>query len=154
MKRYEAVRGLRTTCYRLVQSYSGVQEFFVLPATASYLDVARYGLAKHSCVIKYSTYQYIPVCTGMCCYILWNFGRGKPRLGGLTVKESLRRLPCARKLCERTKPIVLLRLVGAGGRTERDPMKCAGWFPSVPVRTSMYQYVLVCTMNRLNLSSF
>jgi hypothetical protein len=101
-----------------------------------------------------STYQYIPVCTGMCCYILWNFGRGKPRLGGLTVKESLRRLPCARKLCERTKPIVLLRLVGAGGRTERDPMKCAGWFPSVPVRTSMYQYVLVCTMNRLNLSSF
>ena len=33
-------------------------------------------------------------------------------------------------------------------------MKCAVWFLSVPVRTSMYQYVLVCTMNRLNLSSF
>ena len=97
-----------------------------------------------------STYQYIPVCTGMCWYILWNFGRGKPRLGGLTVKETA----VLRKLCERTKPIVLLRLVGAGGRTERDPMKCAVWFPSVPVCTCMYQYVLVCTMNRLNLSSF
>ncbi len=46
------------------------------------------------------------------------------------------------------------RLVGAGGRTERDPMKCAVWFLSVPVCTSMYQFVLVCTMNRLNLSSF
>ena len=31
---------------------------------------------------------YIPVCTGMCWYILWNFGSGKPRLGGLTVKET------------------------------------------------------------------
>ncbi len=84
---------------------------------------------------------------------LWNFGRGKPRLGpgGLTVKET-----AVRKLCERTKPIVLLRLVGAGGLTERDPMnlKCAVWFPSVPVRTSMYQYVLVCTMNQLNSSIF
>ncbi len=38
--------------------------------------------------------------------------------------------------------------------TEGDPMKCAVWFTSVPVRTSMYQYVLVCTMHRLNLSSF
>ncbi len=66
MKRYEAVRGLHTTCYRLVQSYSGVQDFFVLPATASYRDVARYCLAKHSCVNKYSTYQYVPVCT--CTY--------------------------------------------------------------------------------------
>jgi hypothetical protein len=69
MKLYEAVRGLRTTCYRLVQSYSGVQDFLVLPATASYCDVARYGLAKHSCVIKYSTYQYIPVCTGTYWYV-------------------------------------------------------------------------------------
>ncbi len=66
MKRYEAVRGLRTTCYRLVPSYSGVQDFFIRFPTASYCDVARYGLAKHSCVIKYSTYQYIPVCT--CTY--------------------------------------------------------------------------------------
>ena len=30
-----------------------VQDLLVLPATASYCDVARYGLAKHSCVIKY-----------------------------------------------------------------------------------------------------
>ncbi len=29
---------------------------FRTAATASYCDVARYGLAKHSCVIKYSTY--------------------------------------------------------------------------------------------------
>ncbi len=39
------------------------------------------------------------------------------------------------------------RSLGAGGRTERDPMKCAVWFTSVPVRTCMYQYVPVCTMN-------
>ena len=45
---------------------------------------------------------------------LWNFGRGKPR-----------RQPFARKRRERTKPIVLLRLVGAGGRMERDQMKFA-----------------------------
>ena len=28
----------------------------------------------------------IPVHTGM--YVLWNFGSGKPRLGGLTVEET------------------------------------------------------------------
>ncbi len=79
-----------------------------------------------------STYQYILVCTGtsMCC-------------GTLAVASHAwvvwlwRRLPCARKLCERTKPNVLLRLVGAGGRRECDPMKCAVWFPSVPVCTSI-----------------
>ncbi len=52
-----------------------------------------------------------------------------------------RRLPCGRKLYKWTKPSVLLRLVGAGGRTERDQMKCAVWFTSVLVRTCMYQYV-------------
>jgi hypothetical protein len=57
-------------------------------------------------------------------------------------------------MCKRTMPSVLLKLVGAGGQTERDAMKCAVWLTSVPVRTSMYQYVLVCTMNGLNLSSF
>ena len=67
MKRYEAVRGLRTTCYRLVPSYSGVWDFFVRFPTASYCDVARCSLAKHYCVVKYSTYQYIPVCT--CTYL-------------------------------------------------------------------------------------
>ncbi len=43
--------------YSLVSFHSGVRDFLVLPATASYCDVARYCSAKHSCVIKYSTYQ-------------------------------------------------------------------------------------------------
>ena len=33
----------------------------------------------------------------MCCYILWNFGCGKPRLGGLTVKETAVRKETVRK---------------------------------------------------------
>jgi hypothetical protein len=38
-------------------------------------------------------FQYIPVCTGTQQFILvhkwlWQFGRGKPRLGGLTVEET------------------------------------------------------------------
>ncbi len=56
---YQAVAsGMKASC-SLVQFHSGVLDFFVLTATASYCDVARYCLAKHSCVIKYSTYQYI-----------------------------------------------------------------------------------------------
>ena len=41
-----------------------------------------------------STYLYVLVCTSTYQYIhevktwLWNFGRGKPRLGGLTVEET------------------------------------------------------------------
>ncbi len=46
-----------------------VLDFLVLPATASYYNVARYGLAKQSCVIKYSTYQYIAVCTSTYLYV-------------------------------------------------------------------------------------
>ena len=104
-----------------------------------------------------SIYQYIQVHTSIYLYVLACAGI---YCGTLAVASHAwvvwlwRRLQCLRKLCERTKPIVLQRLVGAGGRTERDPMKCAVWFLSVPVCTSMYQYVLVCTMNRLNLSSF
>ncbi len=45
-------------------------------------------------------------------------------------------------------------LVGAGGRMERDQMKCADLLKSVPVRTCTYMYVLVCTWNNLNLRSF
>jgi hypothetical protein len=118
-----------------------------------------------------STYKYIPVYTCMYWYVLVYTGtyyynlHVVPVLGAshawvathAWVVWLWRRLPCARKLCERTKPIVLLRLVGAGGRTERDPMKCAVWFQSVPVCTSMSQYhdvLVLCTMNRLNLSSF
>jgi hypothetical protein len=77
---------------------------------------------------------------------LWNFGNGKPRLGGLTVEETAMR----KETVQVSKPSVLLRLVGAAGRTERDPMKCAVWLTSehvLLVRTSMYQYVPVCTMN-------
>ncbi len=89
---------------------------------------------------------------------LWNFGRGKPRLGGLNVDETSMRKKRVRASGERTKPDVLRRLVGAGGRTrmERDQleMKCANLLKSVPVCTRTYMYVLVCTWNNLNLRSF
>jgi hypothetical protein len=110
-----------------------------------------------------STYKYIPVYTSMYWYVLVYTGtyyynlHVVPVLRGCCVWSDCEGDCCAQGNCAKgpLKPIVLLRLVGAGGRTERDPMKCAVWFPSVPVRTSMYQYVLVCTMNRLlNLSSF
>ncbi len=52
----------------------GVQDFLVQPATASYCDVARYGSGKHSCVIKYSTYQYILVCARTYAYVLEHTG--------------------------------------------------------------------------------
>jgi hypothetical protein len=65
-----------TASYCDVARYSDclakVLDFLVLPATAFYCDhcdVARYGLAKHSCVIKYSTYQSIPVCTSTYWYV-------------------------------------------------------------------------------------
>ncbi len=107
-----------------------------------------------------STYQYILVCTSMCWHILVHTTLiyiVVPVLRGCSVCRtplswSLHILTASQKIW--TKPIVLRRLVGAGGRTERDPMKCAVWFTSVPVRTCMYQYVPVCTMNWLNLSSF
>ncbi len=106
-----------------------------------------------------STYQYILVCTSMW-YILVHttiIYIVVPVLRGCGVCRtplswSLHILTASQKIW--TKPIVLLRLVGAGGRTKRDPMKCAVWFTSVPVRTCMYQYVPACTMNWLNLSSF
>ncbi len=46
--------------------------------------------AKEVCV---ALFQYIPACTGTYQFILvhrwlWKFGRGKPRLGGLTVEET------------------------------------------------------------------
>ena len=49
-----------------------------------------------------------------------------------------RRLPCGRKLLERAKPSVLLRLVGAGWWMERDQMNCAVLWKSVQVCTSVY----------------
>ncbi len=54
-----------------------VLDFLVLPATASYCDVARYGLAKHSCIIEYSTYQYIPVSTCTYWYVPEHEDTGK-----------------------------------------------------------------------------
>ncbi len=56
-----------------------------------------------------------------------------------------------------TKPSVLLRLVGTGGRMERDQhtlIKCAVLLRSVPARTWAYLDVPVCTLNNLNLSIF
>jgi hypothetical protein len=74
---------------------------------------------------------------------LWNFGRGKPCLGGLNVGKTIMR----KKTVREDQPDVLRRLVGAGGRMERDQMKCADLLKSVPVRTcsTTYVYVLVCT---------
>ena len=85
-----------------------------------------------------STYQYIPVCTGMCWYILWNFGCGKPRLGGLTVKETAVLKETVRKdqanrsaeTCRRRR----------ADRAWSNEVCCL-----VDVCTCKYQYVLVCT---------
>ncbi len=73
---------------------------------------------------------------------LWNFGNGKPRLGGLTVEETvtaMRKETVRNDQLEANLASVLLRLVGARGWTEHDPimMKCAVWLTSVPVRTSV-----------------
>ncbi len=68
---------------------------------------------------------------------LWNFGSGrKPRLGGLTVKETAMRKETVRK--DQAKRSAETRT--RRGRTERDRMKCAVWFTSesVPVCTGMY----------------
>ena len=62
---------------------------------------------------------------------LWNFGRGKPRLGGLTVEETTVRKKTVRKDQAKCS-------VGAGGRMERDEMKFAVFWKYVPVRTSIY----------------
>jgi hypothetical protein len=74
---------------------------------------------------------------------LWNFACGKPRLGGLTAEETAMRKETVRKDQAKRSAETCRRW----RRTERDQMKCAVWFTSVPVRTSIYQYVPVCTMN-------
>ncbi len=64
IKLYKAVAGGMKASYGLVQFHSGWQDFVILLATVSYCDVARYASAGHSYVIKYSTYWYVPACTG------------------------------------------------------------------------------------------
>ena len=67
---------------------------------------------------------------------LWNFGSGKPRLGGLTVEETAMRKKTARKDQAKGTDETRRR---RRAEFEGDEMKCAMLWKSVPVRTSIYQ---------------
>ena len=69
---------------------------------------------------------------------LWNFGRGKPRLGGLTVEETTVRKKTVRK--DQAK---------CSAETRRRWREDGAWWNEVcsvlEVYTSTYQYIPVCT---------
>ncbi len=79
---------------------------------------------------------------------LWNFGRGKPRLGGLTVdKTAMRKKTVKKDQAKRSK------------ETSRLQREDGAW--SNEVFCFLYQYVLVhtcmylfCTWDNLNMSTF
>jgi hypothetical protein len=140
---------VHTSTYQYVLVYTSTYHYqYISLHTSMYWHVPVY--------TSTLAYKYIPVYTGMYQYVLVYTGTYYYNLHCCSSAEgccvcrtplscSLHILTASQKIW--TKPIVLRRLVGAGGRTERDPMKCAVWFTSVPVRTCMYQYVPVCTMN-------
>ncbi len=72
---------------------------------------------------------------------LWQFGRGKPRLGGLSVVDTQERKEAAS--VERNKRAAETRRRRKADRAWLE-MKC-GCELYVHVCTSMYLYVLVCT---------
>jgi hypothetical protein len=55
--------------YLLVPSYSGVQDFWVLPCTALYCDVSTNGKSRNCCVVNYSMIWFILVHTSTYSYI-------------------------------------------------------------------------------------
>jgi hypothetical protein len=63
--------------------------------------------------------------------LLWMLGRGKPRLGGLTIKETSDRQDSARKATDKLRKE---RLVMAAARMMVPEMKC---------ELDGYEYVLV-----------
>ena len=56
--------------YLLVPTYSGVQDFWVLPCTALYCDVSTNGKSRNCCVGNKSIYWFILVHTSTYCCIL------------------------------------------------------------------------------------
>jgi hypothetical protein len=76
---------------------------------------------------------------------LWLFGRGKPRLGGLTVEETAD-TKIGSSLRTLTGRSVLRRLVSDARRIEPDgKLKCV-WYMFVPVSTSISLVCTHCTM--------
>ncbi len=85
------------------------------PCTVSYCGVARYASARHSCVIKYSTYQYVPGCTHM--YLV---------------------VPvCTRTYCFTPK----LPVWQVHTSTFQYTYVCTRTYRHIPVHTSTYQYI-------------
>ncbi len=73
---------------------------------------------------------------------LWNFGCGKPHLGGLHLDKTSMRKKTVREDQARHSVETRRR---RRARMEHDQMKCADLLKSVPVRACRYVYVLVCT---------
>ena len=81
---------------------------------------------------------------------LWNFGCGKPRLGGLTVEATTIRKKTGRKDQARRSALTRRRRREDGAWSS----EVCCFLKYIPVCTSLYQYVPVCTLKVLNLISF
>ena len=98
----------------------------------------------------YHYYHYYVLLSGATwrCW-LWMFGRGKPRLGGLSVAETAVRKNARHE--EQVKRAVETRRRRKAAKASSKWSVCV-WLMSIPVRTGMYQYVPVCTCDIWNLN--